>query len=330
MLRYIVRRLLLMFLVLFGVMIFVFAVSRATGDPIVAMFGDGGFTKEQYDQLYHEYGFDRPQIVQFFDYVWDVLHGDLGTSYATRTKIFDDVMFRFPDSIRIAVFSLLWSIPIGILVGLVAAVKQYSALDYTLTTFAMISSALPSFWTALMLMLIFSLGLKLVPATGLETWKGYILPCIALGLHPMAHTARLTRSTMLEVIRQDYIRTARSKGLTERVVLFKHALQNASIPIVTQVGGNFANIVGGAVVVENIYLIPGLGNYLSEAIMSRDFPAVQGTVLMFAIFVSLVNLLIDIIYAILDPRIKAKYSSTISIKQKFINWKNAREMRGAA
>lgn len=328
MIRYIIRRLLLMVLVTFGVMLFVFIVSRSTGDPISAMYE--GLTQEEHDILYHEYGFDRPYIVQFADYVWDVLHGDLGRSYITKADIWDEVIFRFPDSIRIAVFTLLWSVPVGVLVGMISAVKQYSAIDFSLTALTMIISSMPSFWITLMLILLFSMRLKWLPATGVETWLGYIIPCFALGLRPLSHIARLTRSTMLEVIRQDYIRTARSKGLSERTVVFKHALQNAAIPIVTQIGGNFAAIVGGAVVVENICLVPGLGNFIATSISNRDYPGVQGAVLVFSIFVSFVNLLVDILYGVVDPRIKAKQQSTIGFKQMVFNWKCARKEKGAS
>lgn len=324
MIRYVIKRLLMMILVSLGVILFVFIVSRASGDPVAAILGEN-YTQEQYDQIYYSMGFDRPQIVQFFSYIVDVLHGDLGRSYHNNADIWGEIMFRFPDSIKIAVFTLLWAVPVGLIIGIISAVKQYSKLDYSLTTAAMILNSLPGFWVALMLMLIFSLKLKLVSATGISSWKSYILPCVALGLHPMAHMARLSRSSMLEVIRQDYIRTARSKGLGEKKIIFKHALQNASMPLITQVGSNFATIVGSSAVVENIFMIPGLGNFLSMSIANRDYPAIQGTVLVFSIFVGFVNLLVDICFGFVDPRIKAKYSNTASLKSKIQTWKLARE-----
>lgn len=324
MIRYVIKRLLMMILVSLGVILFVFIVSRASGDPVVTIL-EGNYTQEQYDLVYHQMGFDRPQIVQFIDYIVDVLHGDLGQSYHNKASIWDEIMFRFPDSIRIAVCTLIWAVPVGLCIGIVSAVKQYSKLDYTLTTVAMILDSLPGFWVALMLMLIFSLKLKLVPATGVATWRGYILPCVALGLRPMAHMARLSRSSMLEVIRQDYIRTARSKGLGEKTVIFKHALQNAALPLITQIGSNFATIVGSSAVIENIFMIPGLGNYLAMSISNRDYPAIQGTVLVFSIFVSFVNLLVDICFGFVDPRIKAKYANTTSLKDKIKMWKLAKE-----
>ena len=312
MLKYIIKRILLLVLVVAGVMVFVFIVSRATGDPVAARLGES-FTQEQYDLLYQEMGLDKPYVVQFLNYVWDVLHGDLGKSYTNNASVYSEVMSRFPFSLRIAVFTLLWSIPLGVLFGIISAVKQYSPLDYTVTTFSMICSSLPAFWVALMLMLIFSLYLKLLPATGLSTWRGYILPCVASGMVPMAHMARLARTTMLEVIRQDYIRTARSKGLAEHIVILKHAVRNAAIPLVTQIGSSFATIVGSAAVVESIYQIPGVGNFIALSISNRDYPSVQGAVLLFSIFVCLMNLIIDLLYAVIDPRIKAKYSNTVGI-----------------
>lgn len=327
MIRYIIKRLLLLILVLFGVMLFVFIVSRCTGDAVMSILGDS-YTPEAYQKLYVEMGFDKPYVIQFFEYVWNVLHGNLGVSYFSKMPVSSEVLIRFPDSIKIAIFSMLWSVPIGVFCGTFAAVKQYSAWDYSLTTLALIFNSIPGFWAALLLLLIFSLGLGWLPATGISTWKHYILPCVALGLHPLAYMARLSRTTFLDVIRQDYIRTARSKGLSESAVIFKHAFQNAAIPLITQLSTNFAILVGSSAVVENIFMIPALGNYVTSSINYQDYPAVQGAVLMFSVFVSTVNLLVDIAYGFVDPRIKAKYNNTASLKDKIVTWKLAKEAGG--
>ncbi len=304
MLRYIIKRLLQMVVVLLGVVLFVFILSRASGDPIPQLLGEN-YTQADYDAMYVELGFDRPLVVQYFDYVIGIItEMDLGTSYETNRAVSLEVFSRFPVSLRQAFLTLLWSVPFGVFCGLISAAKQYSLADYSLTTLAMIMASMPSFWVSLMLMLILSLSLGLLPATGLDSWKGYIIPCLALGLRPVATFTRMTRSSMLEVIRQDYIRTARSKGLAYRKVVTRHAFRNAAIPIVTSIGSTFSVIVGGSAVVENIFNIPGLGSYMIYSIGVGDYPSVQGGVLLFSVVVCLVNLLVDIAYMIIDPRIR--------------------------
>lgn len=309
MVRYIIKRILLMSFVLLGVLIFIFTVSRASGDPIPALLGDN-FTQEQYDAMYIKLGFDKPLVVQFFDYVKGIVtEFDLGTSYETKRPVLDEVIDRFPISFKLALFALLWSAVLGVVFGLISAVKQYSALDYTVSTTAMVLAAMPSFWVGMMLMLLISLKLGWVSASGLDHWSSWILPCIAIGTHTVAHVCRMTRSAMLEVIRSDYIRTARSKGLSEKVVILKHALRNSAIPIITQIGNSLAVTVGGTAVVESVFSIPGLGSYLVNSIMTKDHPAVQGSVLIFSLFVCSLNFIVDIIYGFVDPRIRAQYSS---------------------
>ncbi len=256
-------------------------------------------------------GLDKPYVVQFFEYVKGiVLRFDLGTSFQTKRPVLEEVVNRFPISFKMALYSLIWASVLGVIFGLISAVKQYSALDYTVSTIAMILAAMPTFWVGMMLMLLVSLKLGLVAASGLDHWSSWILPCIAIGTHTVAHVCRMTRSSMLEIIRQDYIRTARSKGLSEHTIIFKHALKNSAIPIITQIGNSLAVTVGGTAVMESVFSIPGLGSYLVNAIMTKDYPAVQGSVLIFSIFVCVLNFLVDIIYGFVDPRIKAQYSNT--------------------
>lgn len=306
MLRYITKRLLQMVVVLLGVVLLVFILSRASGDPIPSLLGEN-YTQEQYDAKYEELGFDDPIVVQYIKYVIGIVTKlDLGTSYNTKRAVSTEIFYRFPVSLRQAVLTLLWAVPFGVFCGLISAVKQYSWADYTLTTLAMFMASMPSFWVSLMLMLLLSLKLGWLPATGLDTWKGYIIPIMALGLRPVATFTRMTRSSMLEVIRQDYIRTARSKGLAYRKVILRHALRNAAIPVVTSIGSTFSVIVGGSAVVENIFNIPGLGSFLIYSIGIGDYPCVQGGVLLFSCVVCCMNLLVDIAYMIIDPRIKDK------------------------
>lgn len=315
MLKYVIRRLLLMLLVMFCVVLFVFILGRVAGDPVATLLGEG-YTQEQYDAMEKEMGLDKPYPVQFFNYIKGIiLHFDLGTSYQTRTPVIDAIKLRFPISLRIAIFTMLWSIPVGVLVGIISAIKQYSKLDMTLTTSAMILAALPNFWSALMLMILLSLNLKLLPATGLESWTGYIMPCIALGLRRVAIFCRMTRSTMLGVMRSDYVRTARSKGLDEKVVIFKHMLPNAAIPVIAMLTNSFEIVIGGSAVIENIFRIPGLGSYLIYSINTGDYPAVQGAVLVLSLVVCVLNFLTDLCYAAIDPRIKAKYKNSGSTRK---------------
>ncbi len=306
----------LLFLVMFGVLLFVFFLGRASGDPVPTLLGEV-YTPEQYNEMRTKLGLDAPYHEQFFNYLKGVVTRlDLGTSYQTKKPVVDEVARRLPISMRVAVFTLLWSIPIGILLGLISAVKQYSVLDVSLTTLAMLFASIPNFWAGLMLMITLSLTFNLLPATGVSSWMGYIMPCLALGLRRLAAFTRMTRSTMLEVIRQDYIRTARSKGLSERRVIIEHAMQNAAIPIVTMLAGSFEVIIGGGAVIESIFSIPGLGSYLVYSIGVGDYPAVQGAVLVLSFIVCSLNFLTDLVYAVIDPRIKAKYESATAAARK--------------
>lgn len=315
MLKYIIRRLLQMILVMFCVVLVVFVLSRAAGDPVVSLLGSS-YTQEEYDALQQELGLDKPYVIQFFEYIKGiVLEFDLGISYQTKTPVLDAIKLRFPVSLRIAIFTMLWSVPVGVVCGMISAIKQYSKLDLTLTSGAMILAALPNFFSALLLMIILSLNLKLLPASGLESWTGYIMPCIALGLRRVAIFCRMTRSTMLGVMRSDYIRTARSKGLSEKVVIFKHMLPNAAIPVLAMLTNSFEIVIGGSAVIENIFRIPGVGSYMIYAINNGDYAAVQGSVLVLSLVVCGLNFLTDLLYAVIDPRIKAKYKNSGSTRK---------------
>lgn len=303
--------------VVLGVLFVVFALSRITpGDPVTALLGTE-YTQEQYEAMQDKLGLDDPFLVQFVNYVKGVVtRFDLGTSYSTKRPVAEELLERIPTTIKLGCMAVLLTTTLGLVFGVVSAVKQYSILDYMVTTIAVFFAAMPNFWMALMMIIIFSLKLGWLPATGLDSWKGYVLPVLAMGLSPVAGVTRTTRSCMLEVIRQDYIRTARAKGLSERVIIWRHALKNALIPVITVIGMQLSMIVGGSVVVETIFSIPGVGTLLMAAINSRNYPVIQGTILILSFVTCIMNLLTDIAYAFVDPRIKSQYIQKKDKKKK--------------
>lgn len=309
--KYIIKRIIWCIPVMFCVILFVFAINRLvdSGDPVAASLG-GAYTEEQYEARKEELGLDQPFLMQFWDYISDlVLHGEMGTSYSTKRPVSLEIGERFPTTLKLALLSILVAIVLGIPLGVLSAVKQYSPGDYAATVGSLIFAAMPSFWLALMLMLAFSLKVKWFPASGLGTWKHWVLPTLSSGLAYVATLTRMTRSSMLDVIRQDYIRTARAKGLSEGTVIRRHALRNALIPVITVIGGQFGGLVGGSVIVETIFAMPGIGTLLMTAITSRDYPVTQGCVIVLAALICLINLLVDLGYCLIDPRIMAQYKT---------------------
>ena len=309
--KYILKRILLMIPVLLGVTIFIFFVMELSpGDPASTILGSGA-TQEAIDQLNHELGYDRPMMERLGTYLVDVFTRlDFGESYRTRQPVIDAILPCIPVSLRTALFAILFAACIGIPIGVLSAVKQYTLLDTIPTVLSLFLSALPGFWLGMMLLYVFSLKLGWLPSYGIDTWKCFILPTISLGLPYAAQEMRFTRSSMLDTIRADYVRTARAKGAAERRVIWKHALKNALLPVITVTGQNFAAMVGGSVVTENLYTIPGLGSLLVTSIKIKDTPTVMGCTLILAAVCSVVLLVVDLLYAYVDPRIKAKYSKT--------------------
>lgn len=308
--KYIIKRILWMIPVLFGVILLVFAISYfAPGDPVMAMLGNN-YSEELYNIKAHEYGLDVGFWEQFFNYIVNIVTKfDFGKSYSNGLSVGSEMAFRIGITLKLGLFSVAMSIVLGILFGLLSAVKQYSVWDYLVTIFAMFFAAMPNFWLALMAQLLFALKLGWFPATGFETWKHYVMPIVCGGLSGLAVLTRMTRSSMLEVIRADYIRTARAKGLKESVIIRRHALKNALIPVVTVVGMQLGMIMGGSVIIETIFSIPGLGLYMMNGITNRDYPVINGTVLLISTTICILNLLVDIAYAYIDPRIMAQYTS---------------------
>jgi len=306
--RYIVKRVLLMFPVILGVSIIIFAIMSFTpGDPVVLMLGEGAST-EAIENLRSELGLDDPLPVQYIRYLRKAVSGDLGRSYHSNTSVTSEVASRFPNTLRLTILGTIIAILIGIPVGIVSAVKQYTLIDSVSLIISMIFTSMPSFWLGLMLIMFFSLRMDLFPATGAETWKHFVLPSFTLAAASMASLIRMTRSTMLEVIRQDYIRTARAKGASEKRVVLGHALQNALLPVITVIGLNFGRQLGGAIVTETVFAMPGLGMLMINGIRTRDTPIVMGAVLFAAVLAGIVVLLVDILYSFVDPRLKTEYA----------------------
>lgn len=310
MVRYVIKRILWMIPVLLGVCVIVFALTRLSpGDPVVGILGTT-YTQEQYDQCRAELGLDDPVMVQLVNYIKGIVtRFDLGTSYQSKRPVTTEIMERFPVTLKLAVLSVLFSVLIGIPTGIISAVKQYSAADYVVTSTTIILSALPNFWFGMMMMLFFSLKLGWLPASGIEDWKCWIMPVIVQGISPVCVITRLTRSNMLEVIRQDYIRTARAKGLGEGIIIRRHAVKNALMPVVTMIGMQTGMVLGGSVITESIFAIPGLGSLMVSAISNLNYPTIMGCVFFLCILICMVNLVVDVAYAYIDPRIKAQYEN---------------------
>lgn len=308
--KYILKRLILMLPIIVGVTFVIFVILAITpSDPGSIILG-GGALQEDVDALNRELGYDRPFFVRFFNYLYDAfIKFDFGKSYMTNQPIIKTLLSKAPISISIALNAIICAAFLGIPIGVLSAVKQYSLLDVIPTSISIFLASVPGFWLGLMLMLFFSLKLGWFPTSGIVTWKGYILPMFALGLPYAAQQMRFTRSSMLETIRQDYIRTARAKGAKERTVIWKHAMKNALMPVVTIMGVNFGALLGGAVVTETLFNIPGLGLYIVNGIKQKDLPVVLGGTIVLGIIFSFVMLTVDLLYAFIDPRIKAKYSN---------------------
>ena len=307
--KYILKRLVLILPILLGVALLVFTIMDFTpGSPGQIMLGASA-TPEDIANLNHELGFDRPFFVRFFDYVAGVVtRFDFGTSYATRMPVAGEIAARFPTTFNFAVLSMVFSAIVGISLGILSAVKQYTVIDTFFTVLAMLFASIPSFWLGLMLILLFSQKLGLLPSNGIDTWQGYILPTVTLVVGGAAGLIRMTRSAMLETIRQDYIRTARAKGAPERTVIWKHALKNALLPVITVLGTSFGASLGGTVILETVFAIPGIGQYIVTAIRGKDIPVVMSGTLFLAFLFCLVVLIVDVLYAFIDPRIKARYT----------------------
>lgn len=305
--RYILRRLLLLIPVIIGVTFIVYTIMFFTpGNPAQIILGENA-PQEAVEKLEEEMGLNDPFIVQYLRFLKNAVRGDFGRSYSTKKPVFDEVFARFPATLKLTVAGMIVAVAIGIPVGIISATKQYSITDSVTMILALLGVSMPNFWLGLMLILFFSVKLGILPSGGNVGFTSLILPAITLGTSVAAIITRMTRSSMLEVIRQDYIRTARAKGVTRRKVINKHALKNALIPVVTVVGLQFGYLLGGAVLTESVFSWPGVGRLMVDAIRMKDTPTVLASVIFMSATFSIVNLFIDILYAFLDPRIKSQY-----------------------
>ncbi|MCL0068358.1 ABC transporter permease [Thermodesulfovibrionales bacterium] len=308
MLTYIIRRIGLMVFIMLGVSVITFSmIHLVPGDPaeVIATerYGEE-ITAETIEHVRRELGLDQPVYIQYARWLINVLQGDLGYSFRTDRPVLDEILTRLPATLQLALAGMLVALIIAIPVGIVSATRQYSAVDNISMFGALLGVSMPNFWLGLLLIMFFSVHLGWLPVFGRGGIEHLILPAITLGTGMAAITTRLIRSSMLEVLKADYIRTARAKGLKEKVVIYKHALKNAMIPVVTIVGLQFASLLEGAVIVEVIFAWPGIGRLLVDSIFARDFMLIQGCILFIAAMFVLVNLLVDISYAYLDPKIR--------------------------
>ncbi|MEA4912061.1 MAG: nickel ABC transporter permease [Oscillospiraceae bacterium] len=314
--RYVLKRLLLMIPVLLGISFVIFGLmSLSPGDPARMILGESA-SMEDVLALQEEMGLNDPFLVRYFTYVANMLKGDFGVSYTFRIPVFDAIGPLIPSTVKLALGSLFIMVIFGIPIGILSAVKKYTWIDTVSLMGALFLTSMPAFWLGLMLILLFALKLHWLPSMGVDSFKNYILPCVTLAAGMMANLVRMTRSSMLEVLKQDYIRTARAKGATERVVIYKHALRNALMPIITVVGLNFGSMLGGAVVVESVFAMPGLGTLIISSVRMKDTPLVVASVLLVAFFAGMVNLVVDVLYAYVDPRIKSRYAVSRGLKRR--------------
>ena len=305
--RYIVKRLLLLIPVIFGVMFIVFTIMAMTPGTPAKMILGAQATPEEVAQLNEELGFNRPFLVRFVNYVVDALRGDFGESYNTQRPVFEEIIPRLPTTVTLAFLSVISSALVGIPIGIVSAVKQYSFIDGFTTTVALLLAGIPGFWLGMMLILLFAVQLGWLPAHGIGTWKHYVLPTLTLCLTGSSVLIRVTRTMMLETIRQDYIRTARAKGAGEKRVIFGHALKNALLPVITSLGLKFGGMLGGTILIESVFALPGIGTLVVNSIRMKDIPLVMASVIFLAVLFCVILLIVDVIYALIDPRIKAQY-----------------------
>lgn len=312
--RYIVKRLVLIIPVIIGISILIFCTMKLSpGDPVNLILGPKATVQER-AELRHQLGLDKSLPAQYFTYMGNVIKGDFGLTYTTRRPVIEEFKAKFPVTLRLTIFAMIIALVMGIPIGILSAVKPYSLFDKIFTLFTLIGTSIPVFWLGLMFILFFSLQLGILPSNGIRNWQGYILPSITLASASLTYLIRVMRSSMLEVMREDYIRTARSKGVREKTIVRKHALNNALIPVVTTAGMQMGYNLGGAILTETVFAVPGLGRYMLSGIRSGDLNIVMGSCLILAVTFSLVNLTVDIIYAFLDPRIKAQYRRSVKVK----------------
>lgn len=304
MFKYVAKRLLWLIPVVIGITLFIFVIlSVAPGDPAQMILGMDA-SEADVEKLRAEMGLDKPVLVQYINYMANVLRGNFGTSWLSGYKVLPEFLHRLPNTIALGTLAMFFAAVLGISLGIVAAIRQNTVIDYFSLALAVLLFSLPAFWFGLMTQILFCLNLGWLPASGVGSAKHFILPALTLGANVLASQLRMTRTSMLDVVKQDYIRTARAKGADERRVVFRHVLRNGMLPVVTQVGISYASCMGGSIVTESVFSIPGIGSLLINAVKARDIPVVMGSIIFVAIIVGLINLLVDLLYAWIDPRVK--------------------------
>ena len=303
--QFLIKRVIDSIPVLIGVAVIAFLLVHLSGDPVLLML-PADTPPEQVEQFRHRMGYDRPVLQQFAEFSLNLLTFNLGTSIRYQEPVTRLILERFWATLKLALASLVVAVLLGIPGGIISAVHRGSTKDHFVSLFVFFGQAVPPFWLGLMMILVFAVGFKVLPSSGMGTWKHLIMPAATVGLYFVASIARLTRSGILDIMGSDYIRTARAKGLSEKVVIYKHALRNCLIPVVTMTGLQFGALLGGAVVTETIFAWPGIGRLMIQALYNRDYPLVQGTMIFFALIFLVVNILVDILYSWIDPRIRYK------------------------
>jgi len=304
MLKYIAKRIVLMIPVLIVMTLIVFSIFYfGPGDPVSRIAGPN-VTPEVYESIRQKYGLDQPFIVQYFRFLKSVVEGDLGVSILQERPVIEMIRERLPVTLKIGLLGFLITFVVAIPIGVIAAVKKNTIVDYISMSGILLGMAVPTFWFGMLLLYVFGYKLRWFPISGYESIRHLILPSFAIGFTNAAATARMVRSNMLEVLKQDYVRTARSKGLLEKIIVYKHALKNALIPVITIMGLRLGWILGGSVALEIIFSIPGLGRLMIDSILARDYPVVQGAMVVLTSPIILANILADILYAVVDPRIR--------------------------
>ena len=308
MVKYILKRLLMMIPIIIGISLLIFFVmSLSPGDPARLILGEN-VPQEEVDQLREEMGLNDPLVVQYGNYVANALRGDLGESYRTGLSVADEIVARYPNTMKLATGAVMIAIVLGIPIGVISAIKQYTLIDNISMMVSMVLTSMPGFWYGLMLMLIFALKLGWFPAAGSKSPIYFVLPCFTLACNTFALIVRMTRSAMLEEIRQDYVRTARAKGVKPLRVTMRHSLRNALLPIITVAGMQYGILLGGAVVIESVFSISGLGTLIVNSVKMKDTPMVMAAIMFIAIVSGLVNLGVDVLYTFIDPRLKSRYA----------------------
>ncbi len=306
MLKYIIKRILYLIPILIGVSIIIFALKTFTpGDPARQILGNSA-TEEQVQEKREELGLNDPVYVQYFNYVKNiVLHGDFGDSYRTGEPVLSEIAPRLLTSAKITLGAVAIGAIVGVLLGILSALKKYTWIDSGVLVISMFFQSVPEFVVALVLIMIFAVNLHILPANGIDSWQGYIMPMLCIGLSSVASYTRITRSSMLEVLGEDYIRTAKAKGQTNDNITYHHALRNAMIPVAQSIGTNLGNSIGGGMVLETVFGVPGVGKYIVDSITQRNYPSVLGGALIIAMVLTVINLLVDISFVLIDPRLKS-------------------------